>query len=211
MQQKHFPRIQYISLQYKEESFFDDLHSVIDAGVEWIQIRVKDIKYEKWLDVAKKSVALCKENKIVSIINDNPAIAFESGADGVHLGKNDMSPTEARKILGHDKIIGGTANTFDDIKNLAQQGVDYIGLGPFRFTLTKKNLSPILGLEGYHSILEQCRNERITIPIVAIGGILLEDVKEISATGVYGFAFSGLISTTVDKKSLMLDLKKTIG
>lgn len=211
MQQKHISKIQYISPQYKEESFFDDLQSVINAGVNWIQIRLKDIEYNKWLDVATQSVALCKKQNIVCIINDNPALALESDADGVHLGKNDMSPVDARKIIGQNKIIGGTANTFNDIKNLTLQGVDYIGLGPFRFTVTKKNLSPILGLEGYNSILEQCRNEGITIPIVAIGGILLEDVKEISATGIYGFAFSGLISTAVDKKSLMLDLKKTIG
>ena len=78
---------------------------------------------------------------------------MKTGADGVHLGKNDMSPSDARKILGNGYIIGGTANTLDDIERLIKEGVDYIGLGPFRYTETKKNLSPILGIDGYKKIL----------------------------------------------------------
>ena len=97
------------------------------------------------------------------------------GADGVHLGKLDMPIKEARERLGKDFIIGGTANTFEDIRQHAADGADYIGCGPFRFTTTKQKLSPILGLDGYHSILTQMREKGITIPVVAIGGITRED------------------------------------
>ena len=86
------------------------------------------------------------------------------GADGVHLGKLDMPIKEARERLGKDFIIGGTANTFEDIRQHAADGADYIGCGPFRFTTTKRKLSPILGLDGYHSILTQMREKGITIP-----------------------------------------------
>jgi len=203
-------KIQFISPQYQNETYFDDLQNVIDAGVDWVQVRVKDLDKTQWLAVAKCAVDICKRQHVVCIINDNPHIALESGADGVHLGKNDMSPLEARTILGNDKIIGGTANTFDDIQKLVAQGVDYIGLGPFRFTTTKKNLSPILGLEGYKTIIEESKSKGITTPIVAIGGITGDDIFDILKTGIYGFAFSGYIANAVDKKSLIADLKKAL-
>ena len=114
-------------------------------------------------------------------------------ADGVHLGKKDMPVAEARKMLGKDFIIGGTANTFEDVKMHYEAGADYIGCGPFRFTTTKKNLSPILGLEGYRSIVSQMKEAGIHLPIVAIGGITFEDIPSIMATGVTGIALSGTI------------------
>ena len=203
-------KIQYISSQYQNEFYFDEIQRVIDAGADWIQVRVKDIDQALWLKVAKKAVSLCKQNNVFCIINDNPLIALESGAEGVHLGKNDMSPVEARKLLGHDKIIGGTANTFEDIQNLVNQGVDYIGLGPFRFTTTKKNLSPIVGLDGYRAILNACRKNGISTPIIAIGGITGDDISSILDTGIYGFAFSGFIAKAVDKKTIIDGLKKVL-
>ena len=111
----------------------------------------------------------------------------------LHLGKNDLPVSEARKIVGNSFIIGGTANTFEDIENLTEAGADYIGLGPFRFTETKKNLSPILGIDGYRSIMEKCRKKGITIPIVAIGGITAHDISSIMETGINGIALSGTI------------------
>ena len=117
----------------------------------------------------------------------------ELNADGVHLGKLDMPVAEARRLLGPEYLIGATANTFEDIKRGAGQGADYIGLGPFRFTQTKRNLSPVLGLEGYRTIMERCRNAGIALPVVAIGGITAADVEDILATGVTGIALSGAL------------------
>jgi thiamine-phosphate pyrophosphorylase len=114
-------------------------------------------------------------------------------ATGVHLGKTDMPPAEARRILGDGFIIGGTANTFEDIRRLTDEGVDYIGLGPFRFTATKKNLSPILGLEGYKDILSRCRAAGIALPVLAIGGITVDDIPALMQTGVSGIAVSSAI------------------
>ena len=111
----------------------------------------------------------------------------------VHLGKNDMPVDEARKMLGRGRIIGGTANTFADVERLSRQGADYIGCGPFRFTTTKKNLSPVLGLEGYRDITAQMKAHDIQLPIVAIGGILHRDIPAIMQTGVTGIAVSGAI------------------
>ena len=123
----------------------------------------------------------------------------------MHLGKNDMPIDEARKILGSDKIIGGTANTFEDVERLYRQGADYIGCGPFRFTTTKKNLSPILGLEGYQRIVKQMHDANINLPIVAIGGIKAEDIPAIMQTGVTGIAVSGAVQ---DAENPVEEMKK---
>lgn len=164
------------------------------AGVDWVQLRVKNRSYNDMLDIALKTEIICRKHNAKLIINDNVILAKAVKADGVHLGKTDMSPREARQILGANAIIGGTANTFEDIEHLVDAGVDYIGLGPFRFTSTKENLSPILGLEGYERIIAQCRKNGITIPVIAIGGIKIEDVKILMEKDVYGIAVSSAIN-----------------
>ena len=145
------------------------------------------------LEGALRLQHLCRDYGATFIIDDHVELVKKIHADGVHLGKKDMPVAEARKMLGKDFIIGGTANTFEDVKMHYEAGADYIGCGPFRFTTTKKNLSPILGLEGYRSIVSQMKEAGIHLPIVAIGGITFEDIPSIMATGVTGIALSGTI------------------
>src|SRR5262249_1888401 len=101
---------------------------------------------------------------------------------------------------------GGTANTFDDIKKHAQAGVNYVGVGPFRFTKTKEKLSPVLGLDGYKKIVERCAAENILVPVIAIGGITVNDISEIIGTGVYGVAVASEITFSEDKKEKIRQL-----
>ena len=168
------------------------------GGVDWMQLRVKNKSEDEWKLIAREAKRICKMRGAKLIINDSVKLAKIIGADGVHLGKEDMPPDEARKLLGPDFIIGGTANTFEDIQRLTSLKVDYIGLGPFRFTQTKKNLSPLLGLKGYVELMKRCLDENIRVPIIAIGGIQLNDVDEILGTGIYGIAVSSAISEAAD-------------
>ena len=168
------------------------------GGVRWVQLRINNASPEEWEQAARATLLVCRRFGAVLIINDNPALAHAIGADGVHLGKTDMAPTEARQLLGPDFIIGGTANTFTDIEQLTAASVDYIGLGPFRFTTTKQNLSPILGLAGYQGLLAQVRAAGLAVPIVGIGGIALADVPALLATGLHGVAVSGAITYAAD-------------
>lgn len=169
--------------------------AALEGGCKWIQLRMKDCPEGS---VKKKEIALsvadmCKEHRAILIIDDDVDLAMEIQADGVHLGKKDMPVAEARRILGEGMIIGATANTYDDILLAKQAGADYIGLGPFRFTTTKKGLSPILGLDGYESIIKKLHESSINVPIVAIGGITRTDVPQLLRTGVNGVAVSGAI------------------
>ena len=186
------------------------IKAACEAGVKWVQLRVKNTSEEEWLSIAKQSKSICEQFGATLIINDNIKIAKAIGADGVHLGKQDISPSEARAYLGNEVIIGGTANTFEDIQNLAKQGVDYIGLGPFRFTTSKDNLSPILALEGYEEIVNQCKNEGITIPIIAIGGIQVSDISSIISVGIHGVAVASLINDAENKKNIVKEICKEL-
>ena len=185
--------LQFITHQTPRYSYVEGAIEALNGGCKWIQLRMKEAAYDEICNAIEQLKPLCKEKGAILILDDYAELAAKLDIDGVHLGKNDMPPQEARNLIGEKYIIGGTANTIDDIKNLLAQGVDYIGLGPFRHTDTKKNLSPILGLDGYKNILSQCNEAGITTPIVAIGGIEPEDIPALMKTGISGIALSGTI------------------
>ena len=183
--------IQFITHSNNRYGYVDGARLALEGGCRWVQLRMKEATEVEFMAAAAEIGRLCKEHGATFVLDDHVEWVEKTGADGVHLGKNDMPIDEARKILGNDKIIGGTANTFEDVERLYRQGANYIGCGPFRFTTTKKNLSPVLGLEGYQHIVDQMKSHGINLPIVAIGGILGSDIKSILATGVSGIAVSG--------------------
>ena len=185
--------LQFITRRSDRWTTAEQAAEAIEGGCRWIQLRHKEADTETLLDEGSRIAALCRDYSATFIVDDHVELVEKLHADGVHLGKKDMPVAEARKMLGKDFIIGGTANTFEDVKMHYEAGADYIGCGPFRFTTTKKNLSPILGLEGYRSIVSQMKEAGIHLPIVAIGGITFEDIPSIMATGVTGIALSGTI------------------
>lgn len=185
--------LQFISHYTERYSYLDSIRLALEGGCRWIQLRMKDTPDEEVRPVAIEALQMCRDVGATFIIDDRVELVKELGADGVHLGKNDMPISEARKVLGSAFIIGGTANTFEDVKAHYEASANYIGCGPFRFTTTKKNLSPVLGLEGYRHIVEQMEEANIHLPIVAIGGITAEDIPAIMQTEVTGIALSGTI------------------
>ncbi|MEA4887028.1 MAG: thiamine phosphate synthase [Bacteroides graminisolvens] len=185
--------LQFITHETEQFSYREGAFMALEAGCKWIQLRMKDVAVETVRQLAEELKKTCEKYHALLIIDDYVEVAREVKADGVHLGKNDMPIEEARKLLGEGFIIGGTANTFEDVKRHYEAGADYLGIGPFRFTTTKKNLSPVLGLEGYRNIKQQMIEAGIILPAVAIGGITVEDIPAILATGIEGIAMSGAI------------------
>jgi thiamine-phosphate pyrophosphorylase len=201
--------LQFIS-HYKEQySYMDSIRLALAGGCRWIQLRMKDATDDEVRPIAVEAQQLCRKFNATFIIDDRVALVRELHADGVHLGKNDMPIAEARRLLGPDYIIGGTANTIDDVKSHYATGADYIGCGPFRFTTTKQKLSPVLGLDGYKRIVIEMRAAHIDIPIVAIGGITKEDIPAILATGITGIALSGTVlraSNPIDEMKHLISI-----
>lgn len=187
-------RLYYISQGKTPHEHLHAIRNFCSAGGKLVQLRIKDCTQETYLQIAKKTQEICTKYKAVLIINDAIEVAVLCNAEGVHLGKQDGSIQEARTVLGPAKIIGGTANTYEDCIALIEQGVDYIGLGPFCFTTTKKGLSPILGLEGYQQIIKRLTTEGYKTPIYAIGGVTESDFEALYQIGIYGIALSGWIS-----------------
>lgn len=201
-----YNKLQYISQGENVEEQLYNIHHALDNGCDWIQMRFKNQKPKKTFALAEAVKFLCEEYLANFIINDDVNLAKQLAADGVHVGLSDMGVAEARALLGKTKIIGATANTFEDIIQQVNNGCDYIGLGPFQYTKTKNNLSPILGLEGYRSIISKMKDSGIEIPIYAIGGITLEDLEALMETGIYGIAVSGLITKSEQKNKLITQL-----
>lgn len=186
-------QIQFITHYTEQYSYLDAARMALEGGCRWIQLRMKDTPVEDIEPVAREVQDLCRNYNATFIIDDHVELVKKLHADGVHLGKKDMPVADARRILGPDYIIGGTANSFKDVQLHYSAGADYIGCGPFRYTATKKNLSPILGLEGYTAIIRRMQEADIQLPIVAIGGITLSDIPDILQTGVSGIALSGAV------------------
>lgn len=187
-------QLQYISQGATPLEHLQNIGNVCEAGCRWVQLRLKHVSILEYVETAKKCREICDQYGAVFMINDSIGVAAESKADGVHLGLEDESPIAARQQLGTNAIIGATANTLEHCLQHHTAGVDYIGLGPFQFTKTKEKLSPILGVAGYKKIMEALSQLGHQIPIIAIGGIEIEDISGIKATGVSGIAVSGLLT-----------------
>ncbi len=196
-------RFQFITHFNEKFDYLASAKIALAGGCKWIQLRVKaeDGKCRstsELFDLALDIKKICKINNACFIIDDDVNLVKEVGADGVHLGKNDMPIRSAREILGNDCIIGGTANTVEDVIHHVNSGADYIGMGPFRYTSTKRRISSFLGLQGYSKAISELNKRNINTPIIGIGGIQIDDIPEILNTGIYGIAVSGMLinSTT---------------
>lgn len=200
-------KLQYISQGSTKEEQELNIYKALDAGVKWIQVRWKNASELELIGLCEKAQLLCADYKAICIINDHVKLAKDINADGVHLGLNDCSILEARHILGTDKIIGGTANTLEDVLQRMSEPCNYIGLGPLRFTSTKEKLSPILGFEGYQHLIQYLEERSFDLPkIFAIGGVRLDDIELLQQIGIYGVAVSGQIT---NRPSIANDIIKS--
>lgn len=186
--------LQYITNTESHVTPAEQVKAVIAGGCRWVQIRMKDASDEEITKVVEEVKPLCLETETFLILNDRVELAKKLDVGGVHLGKTDMLPSKARMLLGPAAVIGVTANTIDDIKAVRSLDVDYIGIGPYADTKTKKNLAPILGLEGIRSLCTEMQQLEINISHVAVGGIGIDDVVPLMEAGVNGIAVSGAIA-----------------
>lgn len=202
-----YTRLQYItdSPQLTEQA--------CKAGVRWVQARIKNKDEKTWTQIARDIASICKTYDAICIINDNAEIALKVNADGVHLGQKDMSFSEAKKIFRNKKmIIGGSANSAEDVMKLAQQKISYMGLGPLRFTSTKKDLKPVLTMGGYKIIMEAVIKSDLRVPpIYAIGGVEVADVAKLRWSGVDGVAVSSAISRAKDINVTVQEFLSALG
>jgi thiamine-phosphate pyrophosphorylase len=160
------------------------------AGARWIQLRMKHAAPDTWLATAREIAAICRAHDAICIVNDSVEIALAADADGVHLGSLDLGWREARQRLGPQKILGGTVNHLSDAARAHEAGcLDYVGVGPLRFTPTKQKLAPVLGLAGISELLAALDD----LPAWVIGGVEPADLPSLRAAGAAGAAVSSAL------------------
>lgn len=165
-----------------KQTLHQQVESALRGGATCVQLREKDAEPALFLEEAIGLRALCGHYGVPLIINDNVALAQEIGADGVHVGQDDMDPRQVRALLGPGKIIGVTAKTVEQAVRAQQAGADYLGSGAVFGSTTKLNTRPM----SQETLRQIC--QAVTIPVVAIGGINRQNILELQHTGIRGVA-----------------------
>jgi len=181
------PKLHYISQGINAQEHLNNIQAACTSGVELVQLRLKQFDTKTVLETAKKAREITERFQTRLMINDFYKIAREVKADGVHLEQLNSCPKIVRKELASWQIIGGNASTIEECKKLIEKKVDYIELGPFRLNNLKNNSNNALGEKGFSTILSALKSN---IPIIATGGITLNDILDVMITGVYGIAVS---------------------
>ncbi len=182
-----------VTIETSDKSHFDIAKAAIEGGASIIQYRDKHASSRKLFEDALQLRNLTRDAGALLIINDRADIALAVEADGVHLGQDDLSLAEARRIVGDTYIIGISATCFDEAVEAANQGADYIGLGPVFPTPSKDDAAPPIGLEGVAAV-----REAVDIPIVAIGGITIDNIEEVIQAGSDGIAVISAVASAPD-------------
>ncbi len=177
----------------------------IKGGADIIQLRDKSLSTSELNQVAIRIAALCRKHNVTFLINDRVDVALVSDADGVHLGLEDIPIKEARKLLGKNKIIGGTAHSLAEAKKCEKEGADYVGYGHIYPTKTKFKPEKPKGTQQLKSIVS-----KISVPVIAIGGISPVNIGKVIETGVHGAAVIGAVLNSSDPISTLKKLRKEI-
>ncbi len=185
-------------------SLYEVVKESLDGGATFIQLREKTLDEASFLDEARQIKKLCEEYKVTFVINDNVKIAMAIDADGVHVGQSDMEAGNVREKLGPDKIIGVSAQTVEQAVLAEKRGADYLGVGAVFPTGSKDD-----ALEVSHETLKEIC-EAVSIPVIAIGGITIDNTKELAGSGIVGVAVISAIYAKEDITQAARELRKVV-
>lgn len=185
-------------------SLTEQVADAIKGGATFVQLREKNLDDEAFYKEAVEIQALCKDNKIPFVINDNVELAKKINADGVHVGQSDMEAMDVRRLLGPDKIIGVSAQTVPQARLAEKHGADYLGVGAVFTTGSKDDADDV----SFDTLKEICEN--VSIPVIAIGGITRDNVIDLKGSGICGVAVISAIFAKDDIRKATADLKKQV-
>ena len=178
------------------DKFLNTIEEAIKGGVTVVQIREKTAETLDFYNLALKVKEITTRHNVPLIINDRVDVALAIDADGVHVGQSDMPCDVTRRLIGEDKILGVSASTVDEAQKAEKDGADYIGTGAVFPTATKDD-APSVTKEELKEVVDS-----IEIPVVAIGGITLENAHELTDTGIAGLSVvSAIMSADNPKKA----------
>ena len=184
-----------------KQSLFEQVESALKGGATCIQLREKELSDEEFLSEAIGMKELCQHYGVPLIINDNVEIALKCGADGVHVGQQDMEASQVRSRIGPEMILGVSAQTLEQALLAEKNGADYLGVGAVFTTSTKTDANPVA-----HTVLQEICNT-VSIPVCAIGGIDQHNIMELSGSGVDGVAIVSAIFSSDDIRAACEQLR----
>lgn len=183
----------------------DEVEKTLQGGATFVQLREKDASFEEFVEQAKEVKAVCKKYGVPFVINDNIEVALAVDADGVHVGQSDMEAGSVREKIGSDKIIGVSTRTVEEALLAKERGADYLGVGAMFNTSTKLDASEV----SFAELKEICGT--VGLPVVAIGGISLNNVEELQGTGIDGVAVVSALFAAKDIKNASKEMKLKLG
>ena len=195
---KFIEKLQFITHDIPALTHVEQAQIACGAGAKWIQYRCLTKDDAALLEDISQIAEICDDWGATLIVTDHVHLNGKADIQGFHMEDMDADFIKLREELGEAITIGGSSNTLEGLLRLAAEGVDYAGFGPFSVTTTKPNQAALLGVSGYADAMQILRDRQITLPVLAVGGVQLEDIEDLMATGVFGIAASAAINQAPD-------------
>jgi thiamine-phosphate pyrophosphorylase len=202
---KFIEKLQFITHDIEQHSHIEQAKIACEAGAKWIQYRCLTKSDDELLKDINVIAELCDDWGATLIVTDHIHLNGKADIQGFHIEDMDADFRQLREELGEAITIGGSSNTVEGLLRIAEEGADYAGFGPFKVTTTKPNNAPLLGFEGYKDAIAILQQQQIELPVLAVGGVTLNDIDELLKTGVFGIAASSAINQAEDMRSAYLD------
>jgi len=208
---KYISKFHYLSQDLTKRSHIEQVEIACQAGANWIQYRCLSKNDEALIQEIHEIASICDDWGATLILTNHYHLLHQVDAQGVHIEDMNADFIAIREAISDEKTLGASANTFEDIQRIYTSGVvDYIGCGPFAFTKTKPNDYPLLGLSGYQELVQKMQELEIDIPLIAVGGIKLENTEDLISTGIYGLAVSAAVNLAENPGLMIKDFHKKI-
>ncbi len=208
---KFIAKLHYLTQDLDTRSHIEQAQIACEAGCKWVQYRCLSKNDEELLDDLHQIASICDDWGATLIVTDHAHLLNKADIQGVHIEDMEADFKVIREKIGNEKTLGASANTFQDIERIAASNVvDYVGCGPFDITETKPNDYPLLGISGYESITEKMKAAGITIPVLAVGGVNIEDMDALMKTGVYGIALSAAVNKADNPGAAFKEIYKKV-
>lgn len=202
---KFIEKLQFITHDIEQHSHIEQARIACEAGAKWIQYRCLTKSDDELLKDINVIAELCDDWGATLIVTDHIHLNGKADIQGFHIEDMDADFRQLREELGEAITIGGSSNTVEGLLRIAEEGADYAGFGPFKVTTTKPNNAPLLGLEGYKDAIAILQQQQIELPVLAVGGVTLNDIDDLLKAGVFGIAASSAINQAEDMRSAYLD------
>jgi thiamine-phosphate pyrophosphorylase len=207
---KYIEKLHFITHTIPHYTHIEQALLACEAGAKWIQYRCLSKADEELLIDINSIAEICDDWGATLIVTNHVHLKGKADIQGFHIEDMGADFAGLRQQIGEEYTLGGSANTVDNLIRLAKEGADYAGFGPFKLTTTKPNSSPLLGIKGYVEAIAKLKAENIHLPILAVGGIILQDIAPLLATGIYGIAASSAINRTEDLRGAYESFYKAI-